>query len=120
MAPAQETVMPTVNPRRSTAKAAPRPAGRARVTTRVPKNVQARLQEAADLVGATVNQFVLQAAIKEAEEVIDRERVIRLSKRDSARLLELLDNPPPPNARLRRALERREEFLSGRPNRTAG
>lgn len=112
--------MPTVNPRRSTAKAAPRAPGRARVSTRVPKNVQARLEEAASLVGATVNQFMLRAAIKEADEVIDRERVIRLSKRDSARLLELLDNPAPPNAKLRRALERREDFLSGRPNRTAG
>lgn len=111
--------MPTVNPRRSTAKVAPRPAGRARIATRVPKNVQARLEEAAGLVGATVNQFVLQAALKEAGEIIDRERVIRLSRRDAARLMELLDNPPPPNAKLRRALERREEFLSGRPNRTA-
>ena len=111
--------MSTVTPRRNPAKAAPRPAGRTRVSTRMPKNVQARLEEAADLVGATVNQFVLQAALKEADEIIDRERVIRLSKRDSARLLELLDNPPPPNAKLRRALERRKEFLSGRPNRTA-
>jgi uncharacterized protein (DUF1778 family) len=120
MAPVKETVTSSANPRRSTAKASPRPAGRARLTTRLPKNVQATLEEAADLVGATVNQFMLQAALRAAAEVIDRERVIRLSKRDSARLLELLDNPPPPNGKLRRALERREEFLSGRPNRTAG
>ena len=112
--------MPTANPRRSTTKAAPRPAGRARVSTRVPKNVQARLEEAAGLVGATVNQFMLQAALKEADEIIDRERVIRLSRRDAERLMELLDNPPPPNAKLRRALERHEEFLRGRPHRTAG
>jgi uncharacterized protein (DUF1778 family) len=111
--------MPAETTTRTTAKAALRPAGRARVTARVPKNVQARLEEAADLVGATVNQFVLQAALKEADQIIERERVIRLSKRDAMRMLELLDNPPRPNAKLRRALERRERFLSGRPHRTA-
>jgi uncharacterized protein (DUF1778 family) len=104
---------------RMTAKAALRATGRARVTARVPKNIQARLEEAADLVGATVNQFVLQAALKEADQIIERERVIRLSKRDAMRMLELLDKPPRPNAKLRRALERRERFLSGRPHRTA-
>ena len=92
---------------------------RTRITARVPKDLQARLEEAADLVGATVNQFMLQAALKEAGEVIERERVVRLSKRDTARLLELLENPPPPNARLRRAFERHQAFLSGRPNRAA-
>jgi len=92
---------------------------RARISARVPKNVQARLEEAAELSGATVNQFVVQAAVEKADEIIERERVIKLSKRDTVRLLELLGNPPPPNAHLGRALQRRQEFVSGRPNRTA-
>jgi uncharacterized protein (DUF1778 family) len=92
---------------------------RARISARVPKNVQARLEEAAELSGATVNQFVVQAAVEKADEIIERERVIKLSKRDTARLLDLLGNPAPPNVHLGRALQRRQEFLSGRPNRTA-
>ena len=78
---------------------------RGRITARVPLTVQDTLQEAAGLVGATLNQFVVQAALNEAQRVIERERVIRLSAGDTAFLVALLDNPPGPNAALRRALQ---------------
>jgi uncharacterized protein (DUF1778 family) len=78
---------------------------RGRITARVPQNVQDTLQQAADLLGATLNQFVVQAALTEAQRVIERERVIHLSSNDAAFLLNLLEAPPPPNARLRKALQ---------------
>ena len=93
---------------------------RARINTRVSKEVHARLEEASELVGATVNQFVLQAALKEADRVIEHERVIMPSARDARMILELLDNPPPPNAKLRAALKRYKEALGGASNRTSG
>jgi uncharacterized protein (DUF1778 family) len=71
----------------------------------VPQNVQDTLQQAADLLGATLNQFVVQAALTEAQRVIERERVIHLSSNDAAFLLNLLEAPPAPNARLRKALQ---------------
>lgn len=109
--------MPTVDSRRIASKAAvPRPA-RGRVTARIPKHVQQRLEEAADLTGATVNQFMVQAAVEKAEAVLERERVIVLSKRDAKRLLELIENPPPPNARLKRALENHRRLTGGDPDR---
>ena len=77
---------------------------RGRITARVPQNVQDTLQQAADLLGATLNQFVVQAALNEAQRVIERGRVIHLSGNDAAFLLSLLESPPAPNARLRRAL----------------
>lgn len=42
-------------------------------------------------MGATVNQFVLQAALKEADRVIEHERVIMPSARDAKMILESLD-----------------------------
>ena len=78
---------------------------RGRITARVPQNVQDTLQQAADLLGATLNQFVVQAALTEAQRVIERERVIHLSSNDAAFLLNLLEAPPAPNARLRKALQ---------------
>jgi uncharacterized protein (DUF1778 family) len=77
---------------------------RGRITARVPQNVHDTLQQAADLLGATLNQFVVQAALTEAQRVIERERVIHLSGDDAAFLLGLLERPPGPNARLRKAL----------------
>ena len=55
----------------------------ARVTARVPKKVQDRLQYAADLTGATLNQFLVQSALKEAEAIIEKENLISLSRRDA-------------------------------------
>jgi uncharacterized protein (DUF1778 family) len=81
---------------------------RGRITARVPQNVQDTLQQAADLLGASLNQFIVQAALNEARRVIERDRVIELSGKDAAFLLKLLENPPKPNAKLGRALERYE------------
>lgn len=78
---------------------------RGRITARVPQGVHDTLQEAAELVGATLNQFVVQAALNEAQRVIERERVIRLSSAGTAFLTALLDKPPAPNAALRKARE---------------
>lgn len=77
-----------------------------RIGARVPHEVYEMLCRAAELTGATVNQFLVQSALKEAQAVIEREEVIRLSPRDWNWLLDLLENPPPPNARLQAALER--------------
>jgi uncharacterized protein (DUF1778 family) len=45
--------------------------------------------------------FVTQTALREAEAVIEAAEVVRLTARDRARVLELLENPPKPNAKLR-------------------
>jgi uncharacterized protein (DUF1778 family) len=78
---------------------------RARITARVSENVRETLEQAAELVGATVNQFVVQTAYLEAQRVIERESVIRLSQKDARKVLALLDNPPKPNKHLKDAVK---------------
>jgi uncharacterized protein (DUF1778 family) len=78
---------------------------RKRITARVSDKVRATLEQAAELLGSTVNQFVVQTAFEEAQRVLERESVIRLSQRDARRILSLLDNPPKPNKRLKGALK---------------
>jgi len=77
-----------------------------RIGARVPHEVYETLCRAAALTGATVNQFLVQAALKEAQTVIEREDVIRLSRCDWNWLLDLMENPPKPNAKLKAALKR--------------
>jgi uncharacterized protein (DUF1778 family) len=77
-----------------------------RIGARVPHEVYETLCRAAELSGATVNQFLVQAALKEAQAVIEREEVIRLSPRDWNWLLDLMENPPKPNAKLTAAMKR--------------
>jgi hypothetical protein len=52
-----------------------------------------------------LNQFVVQAALSEARRIIERGRMIHLSSVDAAFLLSLLEKPPAPNARLRKAFQ---------------
>lgn len=80
-----------------------------RIGARVPHEVYETLCRAAELTGATVNQFLVQSALKEAQAVIEREELIRLSPREWNWLLELMENPPTPNARLQAARERYQE-----------
>jgi len=78
---------------------------RKRITARVSDNVRVALEQAAELLGATVNQFVVQTAYQEAQRVIERESVIRLSQKDARKVLALLDHPPEPNKRLKNAVK---------------
>lgn len=77
-----------------------------RIGARVPHHVYETLCRAAELTGATVNQFLVQSALKEAHAIIERENVIRLSSRDWDWLLDLMENPPQVNQRLKAAQQR--------------
>ena len=82
-----------------------------RIGARVPHEVYETLCRAAELTGATVNQFLVQAALKEALAVIEREELIRLSARDWNWLLDLMENPPKPNAKLKAAMKRHQKAM---------
>jgi len=78
---------------------------RKRITARVSDTVRVTLEQAAELLGSTVNQFVVQTAYQEAQRVVERETVIRLSQKNAHKVLALLDNPPKPNKRLKDAVK---------------
>lgn len=80
------------------------PLDHGRITTQVSLQMRETLTLAAEMTGTTINQFIIQTAMREAERVIEQERVIRLSARDTASFLDALDNPQPPNAILQSAL----------------
>ena len=84
---------------------------RANLTIRAPAELHSRLAEAAAWRGLSLNNFILQAAAREADVILEQERVLRLTAGDAAMLLGLLDHPPKPNAALTRAFARRKETL---------
>lgn len=88
-----------------------------RIGVRVPVEVFETMHRAAELCGATLNQFLVQSCLKEAQAVIEREQTLRLSLRDTQQLLNLLDNPPAPNAALRAAQTR---YKKSRRNEDSG
>ena len=82
-----------------------------RVSARVPENVYETLTEAAALVGATLNQFLVQSALEKAKEVIESERTIRLTERDAKVFFAALENPPEPTEALKQAAQRHAELI---------
>ena len=62
------------------------------------------IARAAALSNKDMADFILERIVPEAEAVIVAAEVEPVSKRDFARILELLDNPPKPNAKLSAAI----------------
>jgi len=56
-------------------------------------------------VGATLNQFLVSAAIEKANAVFEQERVINLSAESAKIVFDLMENPPEPNKYLKRAMQ---------------
>ena len=74
-----------------------------RMNLRVKPDQKARLLRAASLRNTDLTDFVLRLALREADAVIEEAERIDLSSRDYSRVMDLLENPPPPNDKLRSA-----------------
>lgn len=75
-----------------------------RMNLRLRREEKAALVRAAALKNTNLTDFVLQPALREAKAVIEEAERIQLSGRDSLMVLNLLENPPAPNAKLRAAI----------------
>ena len=74
-----------------------------RVALRIRAADKALIMRAVALAQTDMTEFMLRTALREAQLVIAEHEQVKLSQRDSLRVLELLENPPPPNAKLRKA-----------------
>lgn len=80
-----------------------------RITARVDVDTQDLLTKAAAIAGmSSINSFVLSAAVEKAKQVIEREQALKLSQKDALLLMEALDRPATPNAKLKAAAKRYE------------
>ncbi|AFZ38171.1 protein of unknown function DUF1778 (plasmid) [Stanieria cyanosphaera PCC 7437] len=83
----------------------------ARVTARIPQQIKETLEQAAILSGATLNQFIVGAALKEAQQILEADRAIALSQKDAEKVFSLLENPPTPNEKLKAAAAKHRAFF---------
>ena len=75
-----------------------------RMSLRIRAEEKALLLRAVALNHTDLTDFVTQAALREADAVIEASEVVTLSARDSLRVLNLLENPPAPTDKLRAAI----------------
>jgi uncharacterized protein (DUF1778 family) len=71
-----------------------------RMSLRIRAEEKALLMRAVALKHTDLTDFVLHHALRAAKAVIEQADHVQLSERDSLRVLDLLENPPAPNAKL--------------------
>jgi len=78
-----------------------------RIELRATKEEKRLLVAAAAQERLDVTSFIMRRVLPAAREVVDKAQRIVLSERDTARVLNLLDNPPKPTRQLLDAARRR-------------
>ena len=78
----------------------------ARLEARVSPELKLRFQQAANILGRTLTDFMVSALDEIASRTIKQHQVIELSFADQQAFVEALLNPPEPSNELKRALKR--------------
>lgn len=76
-----------------------------RFQTRMPVHILDQLKLAAGLTGATINQFIVQAALEKAQQLIEKEHTLELTLADAKVFFDAIENPPAPNEELLKLAE---------------
>ena len=82
-----------------------------RIPARMPTAVYEKIVEAAQSIGTTLNQFLVQSALEKANAILEQERVLTLSTAAAKTVFDLIENPPAPNDKLKAAMQRRKKLL---------
>ena len=85
-----------------------------RINLRLSATALRRIEQAASVEGSTVSNFIVYSALEKAEKAVRRHEIIALAPEDAVRFFEALTSPPPPNDRLRAALEEHTRRVESR------
>jgi uncharacterized protein (DUF1778 family) len=85
-----------------------------RITARLPRSTRSIIERAAAIYGASINQFIVQAAVERANEVLQSMEALQLSSRDAQTFLNALENPPEPSQELLDAVHAHDRLVESR------
>ena len=85
-----------------------------RITARVPHSTRRIIERAAAVYGATISQFVVQASVERANEVLHSMEMVKLSSRDAQIFIDSLTRPPVPNKKLQEAFRAHKRLVESR------
>lgn len=83
----------------------------ARVEARIAPDALAVVRRAAELQGRSVSDFLVAAALKDAQRTIEDAQIIRLAVDDQQRFADLLLEPPPLAPAMQRARQARQRLI---------
>ncbi|WP_340620826.1 DUF1778 domain-containing protein [Xenorhabdus siamensis] len=87
-----------------------------RLVARTSLEIQEFIQRAADYSGATLSQFLIEAAMDRAKNVIERAETLQLSIAGADALFAVLENPPKANEKLMKAAKNYKDVVNVHDN----
>jgi uncharacterized protein (DUF1778 family) len=97
--------MPAAAPKKATQKVD-------RLEARLSPDTKALFQEAATIQGRSLTDFVVNSALDAARRIVRQNELVELSRRDRIAFVEALLNPPSPNDRLQKAMQRHNQTVA--------
>ena len=97
--------MPAAAPKKAIQKAE-------RLEARLSPDTKALFQQAANIQGRSLTDFVVGSALEAARRTVRQNEWIELSRRDQIAFVEALLNPPSPNDRLQKAMRRHNQAIA--------
>lgn len=83
----------------------------ARLEARVDAEMKARWQQAADLQGITLTDFIITSLQESANKVIQQHQRMKLTTKDTEAFIDAILNPPEPNENLRAAVAEYKQVI---------
>lgn len=83
-----------------------------RLEARVSYEQKKLFQKAADLLGRSLTDFIVNTLQKTAKQIIREHEIVKLSSSDRVIFIKALLNPPKPNSRLLKAVKRYEKDIT--------
>lgn len=84
----------------------PKPATLDRIELRTTPDTKRLIARASSLAGVTLSKFMLSSAQERAKQLLAEHETITLSANDWDQFVSILDNPTPPNDRLKAAMQK--------------
>jgi len=81
-----------------------------RINLRVDSFTKELIEQAAAIDHRSLTSFIIACAKVQAEQILEKEKVIRLNRRDWDNFIMVLSSPPKPNAALKRAFKRYQQM----------
>ena len=91
--------------------------GEARLSFRIDPELKELIELAAMHTGQTVSSYAISTLVRDARRVIQDQHTTYVSERDWEILMDLMDNPPPPNEALIRAKKSYQRLVVPRTKR---
>ena len=83
----------------------------ARLEARVDAEIKARWQQAADLQGITLTDFIITSLQESANKIIQQHQTMKLTKKDTEAFVDAVLNPSEPNEKLSAAVSEYKKIM---------